>query len=198
MAITNFTGDGKLGVCSAELRERLHNHLICFFVVNVFLSITAFLGNTLILVALHKDCSLHPPSKLFLRCLATTDLCVGFTVEPLEVTFWTSLVNERWTFCRYVLIVDAVSSYILCSVSLLTLLAISVDRLSAQLLGLRYKEIVTLRRSCITVTVIWVITIFCSTAHVWNPSISEWYSYIFISLCLITIPYFASSPNSST
>ena len=172
--------------CSADLARGIHNQLISLSVINIFLSITAFLGNTLILVALRKETSLHPPSKLLLRSLATTDLCVGFTVEPLEVTFWMSLVNERWTFCRYVLVVDTVSSYILCSVSLLTLTAISVDRLFALLLGPRYKEIVTLRRSYITVTVIWVVTIFFSVAYVWNHLVSEWYSYIFISLCLIT------------
>ena len=92
MAITNCTGDEKQKtieelVCSAELTEGLHNYLICFFVVNIFLSITAFLGNALILVALHKDSSLHPPSKLLYRNLATTDLCVGIIAEPLVVAF---------------------------------------------------------------------------------------------------------------
>ena len=46
-----------------------------FFVsVNVILSITTLLGNILILIALHKDLSLHPPSKLLFRCLSCTDL----------------------------------------------------------------------------------------------------------------------------
>ena len=53
---------------------------------NVFLSITPFLGSTLILVELYKGTSLHPPSKLLYRNLAITDLCVGITVEPLTVT----------------------------------------------------------------------------------------------------------------
>ena len=32
-------------------------------VFNIFLSITASLGNVLILVSLHKETSLHPPTK---------------------------------------------------------------------------------------------------------------------------------------
>ena len=42
---------------------------ISFSAFNILLSITATLGNSLILVALHKESSLHPPSKLLYRCL---------------------------------------------------------------------------------------------------------------------------------
>ena len=79
-AITNYTGDGKQKsiaklFCSSELAGGVHSQLIFFSVLNTFLSITACLGNTLILVALYKETSLHPPSKLLLRSLAATDLC---------------------------------------------------------------------------------------------------------------------------
>lgn len=50
---------------------------------SIFISITASLGNALILVAL----SLHPPqSKLFIRCLSTTDFCDGLIAEPVVDT----------------------------------------------------------------------------------------------------------------
>ena len=75
--MANFTANGnqkgyeKL-FCSSELTGRTNKQLICLIVVNIFLSITASLGNTLILIALHKESFLHPPSKLLFRCLATT------------------------------------------------------------------------------------------------------------------------------
>ena len=78
----NFTGEesrktaGEL-YCSEKLKEERLSELIFVSVLNIFLSITAFLGNTLILVALHKRTSLNKPSKLLLRNLAQTDLCVG-------------------------------------------------------------------------------------------------------------------------
>ena len=78
----------------SELNDGLHGQLTFFVVVNSFLSVTAFLGNALILIALHKECSLHPPSKLFLRSLATTDLCVGLIAEPLRVAFSMSVINQ--------------------------------------------------------------------------------------------------------
>jgi len=93
----------------------------------------AFLENTPILVALHKESSLHPPSKLLFRNLATTDLCVGIIVEPLGVTYWMPLVNKRLNSCHYSLAASRVTSRILCAVSLLTLATISMDRLLALL-----------------------------------------------------------------
>ena len=120
--------------------------MIFISVLNSILSVTVFLGNVLILIALHKESSLHPPSKLLLRCLATTDLCVGLITEPLAVTSWMSVVNEHWDICGYVYVVNSVLGSILPGVSLWTVTAISVDRLLALLLGLRYKQVVTLKR----------------------------------------------------
>ena len=88
-------------LCSAELTGEVHGELIFLSVVNAFLSITAFLGNALILVALHKDTSIHSPSKLLYCNLAITDFCVGIIVGPLNVAHWTSVVNKRWDICYY-------------------------------------------------------------------------------------------------
>ena len=105
MALTNFTEDEiqKTVVelsCSAELIRGVHAELIFLLAsVNIFLSIAAFFGNLLIFVALHKETSLHPPSKLLYRNLAITDLCVGIITQPLAVTYLTSVVNRRWDIC---------------------------------------------------------------------------------------------------
>ena len=60
--------------------------LICFSAVDILLSITAFAGNSPILVALYKESSLHPPSKHLYCSLATTDLLVGLVAQPLYGT----------------------------------------------------------------------------------------------------------------
>ena len=144
MALKNFTEDDSKTLeelfCTAEFLRGVDGELIFLSALNIFLSITAFLGNTLILVALHKETSLHPPSKLLYRNLAITDLCVGIIVDPLAVTV-TSVVKERWDICYYAYLAENLLGYTLCSVSLLTLTAISVDRLLALLLGLRYRQI---------------------------------------------------------
>ena len=122
MALENFTEDENHKTvqelfCSAEFVSGVESELIFLSALNMFLSVTAFLGNTLILVALHKATSLHPPSKLLYRNLAITDLCVGIIAEPLEVTYWTSFVNERW---EYLLLRKLASNflrlYFMCSI----------------------------------------------------------------------------------
>ena len=112
--------------CSRHWDE--DNYLLHFYTfVVVFysvLAITATLGNSLILFALHKDTSLHPPSKILLRTLAITDLCVGVISLPIAITLVLSAVNERWNLCRLakysVFVVTTISS----GVSLATLTAI--------------------------------------------------------------------------
>ena len=86
--------------CSPSSVVGLQQQSIYFSAVNIFLSITAFLGNFLILAALNKESSLPPPSKLLFRCLATTELLVGLVTQPLYATYWISLVHEHWTSIR--------------------------------------------------------------------------------------------------
>ena len=172
--------------CSSEFTSGMQNELFGLSVLNIFLAITAFLGNTLILVALHKEFSLHPPSKLLYRSLATTDLCVGIIVEPFQVTYWMSVVNKQWNICRYVYYLNSITGSILCSVSLLTMTAISVDRLLALLLGLRYRQVVTIKRTYLTVIFFWVASISFATTYLWNLLVYRWCVNIGTLLCLVT------------
>ena len=163
-------------------------HWIFFSAVNFLFSITAILGNTLILIALHKESSLHKPSKLLYRCLAITDLLVGLVTEPVYAFYFTLEDTERWfSFCFYSAAIATVSFTILTSVSLLTMTAISVDRLLALLLGLRYRHIVTLRRVRALVIFFWIPSITFAAMSFWKYTISKGYNYTTISLCLCHI-----------
>ena len=184
---SNFTEDGKeklFLLCSPV--SGITYHLIGLTVINIFLSITAILGNTLILAALHKESYIHPPSKLLLRSLATTDLCVGLISEPLHIIYEMALVNGRWNICRYSFVSSFIAGYILGAVSLLILTAISVDRLLALLLGLGYRQAVTLKRTYVIVIAFWVFSTVATTLFLLNYLITLWCSYIVISLCLVT------------
>ena len=147
---------------------------------------TAILGNTLILIAFHKESSLHPPSKLLLRSLATTDLCAGLFSEPVAITYWMSVVDEHWNICRYALNAHLITGHILGGASLFTLTTISVDRLLALLLGLRYRQVVTLKRAWVIVFTLWLISTAFSATWFWNSVIILWYGFIAILLCLVT------------
>ena len=191
MEMKNFTGGENLQTyaelyCSVEITGEVHGQLIFLSVINIFLSITAFLGNTLILVALHKDTSIHPPSKLLYGNLAITDLCVGIIVEPLKVAHWTSVVNKRWDICYYTYLTAHFAGVTLCSVSLITLTAISVDRLLALLLGFRYRQVLTLKRTCLIAIGGWIVSIVGSSTSFLNLLIVSLYNYIASAFCLVT------------
>ena len=189
--LTNFTEDENQKTfeeqsCSSEFTEGVHGELIFLSTINVFFSIAAFLGNTLILVALHKESSLHPPSKLLYRNLTVTDLCVGIIVEPLKVASWISMVNKKWKICYYVSLTNSLSALLLCAVSLLTLTALSLDRLLALLLGLRYRQVVTLRSIYITEVILWILAIIFTFIYVWIPFVRLWLFRTVLPICLVT------------
>ena len=172
-------------VCSSTLTSGSQQPSIHLAVLNIFLSLTAILGNSLILVALRKESSLHPPSKLLYRNLATTDLLVGLVTHPLSVTYRISSIYKQWNLCRYSRSAGYLSSYALCGVSLLTMTTISVDRLLALLLGLRYKRIVTLKRTYIIVATVWVSSGVAALCYILNKRIVFWFLYIIVPLCLV-------------
>ena len=191
IAANNLTGDGiqmktlEELVCSSTLASRSQQPPIHLAVLNIFLSLTAILGNSLILVALRKESSLHPPSKLLYRNLATTDLLVGLVTHPFSVTYRISSIYKQWNLCRYARSAGYLSSYALCGVSLLTMTTISVDRLLALLLGLRYKRIVTLKRTYIIVAAVWVASSVAAICYILIKRIGFWFLYIIVPLCLV-------------
>ena len=172
-------------LCSPSLMSGLQQLSICFLAVDILLCIAAFAGNSLILVALHKESSLHPPSKLLYRCLATTDLFVGLVNHPLRALYWMFVFQEHWSLCGYVREAAYITVYLLFLVSLMTITAISVDRLLALLLGLRYKQIVTLKRTYIIVTTFWVFNLVTSLSELFHHRIIFLYSCLVTSFCLV-------------
>ena len=190
MAARNLNGDGQQNTfgdltCSPDLTPGLQGQLTFVSVLNTFMSVTAFLGNALILIALHKESSLHPPSKLLLRSLATTDLGVGLISQPFAVIYWMSVANEHWNIRPYAFVAQFITSYILCGVSVATLTAVSVDRLLALFLRLRYKQVVTLKRTYIIVIAIWVLCTVSSAIQFWNRLITLLCVIIGTFLCVV-------------
>ena len=170
---------GEEDICSAVLVSKVNQEDSSLFdfgmkgsiFLFLLLTITATLGNSLILAALHEDSSLHPPSKLLLRSLAVTDLLVGAIAQPLLTTLVYSFLNENYELCRIFEYAAFVVTTILSGVSLFTLTAISVDRLLALLLGLRYRQVVTVKRVRGAVFIFWIISSLVGSSYVWNAKL---------------------------
>ena len=174
--------------CSAEFSVGLYNQLIGFSVASVVLALTAVLGNTLILIALHKETSLHPPSKILLRSLTSSYLCLGVLTLVLQ-TSWISIALKQWKTCQYLYAVHHIASTTLFGVSLFTTTAISVDRLLALLLGLRYRQVVIVKRVYATVVVILVVPTFGTVIEVYIADEHRIVTTSTTMLCLILSIY---------
>ena len=159
-------------------------HWAFFSAINFFFSITAIVGNTLILVALHKESSLHPSSKLLYRCLAITYLLAGLTSEPSLAIYYALLAKEKHltNLCFYFATISEVSFTTLSAVSLLTMTTISVDRLLALLI---YRHIVTLRRVRAVVIFYWILSLGSAVMMIWEFTIPKIYNYALILICIV-------------
>ena len=134
--------------------------------LNIFLSIFATLGNVLILIALRNVSSIHPPTKLLFRCLAITDLSVGLLCQPLYVYVWYITISlDIGNHIVELAYVYLFIIFVLVAVSILTSAAISVDRLLALLLGLRYRHVVTLCRVRVVIACVWFIAVIHASLY---------------------------------
>ena len=157
---------------------------IAYSSAHSILALIALLGNVWVIVALQKVSSLHPPSKLLLCCLACTDLCVGMITQPLHVVLL--VLPEDSQAQNYIFNVFNSLATIFAGVSLLTLTAISVDRLLALQMGLRYRQVVTLRRAWIFVAVFWIFSITIAMTFFFNFRITIFIISIATFFCIVT------------
>ena len=167
--MVNLTERGNVTVMktllSANIRVGLYIALVA---VNIVLSITASVGNVLILIALRKVTSIQPPTKLLFQCLAITDLGVGLISQPLMAATLLSfniknLDLKIWNIFFHPVLWS--SSIIFSGVSVVASTALSVDRLLALFLGLRYRHVVTLKRVRAVLACCWLTTVL--TVLVW-------------------------------
>ena len=121
------------------------------------------------------------------RCLAVTDLCVGLITQPLYAIRLLKVITKISTnIVKPVELVENPSGFILCGVSILTSTSISVDRLLALKLGLRYGHTVTLWRVRMAIMFFWFIGISggCIDGF-WNRVIAFTLAVAFILLCVV-------------
>ena len=134
-------------------------------VVMTLLSLTAIIGNILILVSICRAPQfLRQPSYVLLLNLAFADLCVGLFAEPSYLFYKMSyLLNPYSILPCYVGVASNFLSYFLSSLSLWTVAVISLDRLMALHLHMKYNAIVTkFRVFVLTVSMLILSLVFAS------------------------------------
>ena len=177
--------------CDAFYIDNLRaTDIILPLTLNTLLAISAIVGNTLILAALCKVSSLHPPSKLLFRCLAVTDILAGLVSQPLHIIYLVVIItwdSQQADICRHMAYFMIVASTTLYGVSLMTSVAISVDRVLALLLGLRYRHTVTFKRTFAVVICFWVLSITFTLVSYRGATIHTSTIYIAIALVIVCV-----------
>ena len=175
--------------CSEEFHQELDNQRISFLVTNILLGITGIVANTVILIALHKETSLNQASKVLLHNLVASDLCVGF-VQLFYGASLISILQGRWQICRLLSFVGYIAAIISITVSLWTITAISVDRLLALLLKLRYRQVVTVKKVYAFAIASWICN-GVGVAPLWyfSPDVFKVLSVTTVAVCLTTSTY---------
>ncbi|XP_020614732.1 adenosine receptor A1-like [Orbicella faveolata] len=130
--------------------------------INAFSSYTAIMLNILTIHAMRKTLSLPKPLKALLLSLAVSDLAVGLVAQPFNIGIMVVLLKNTLppssTGKLYSFFTNIFSW-----TSFFGVVAISVDRLLAIQLHLRYQALVTHKRVVAVVISIWVFSIILSS-----------------------------------
>ncbi|XP_030648869.1 histamine receptor H2b [Chanos chanos] len=136
--------------------------LVAFIVLTVS-------GNVLVCLAVSTSRRLHRISNCFVVSLAVTDLLLGLLVLPLTATL--ELRSGHWPLGGILCNIYISMDVMLCTASIFTLLAISVDRYLAISDPLCYLRRVTPRRVIAALVTIWTTSLAVSFGPIhlgWN------------------------------
>ena len=138
-------------------------------VIMLVLSLTAIVGNVLILVSICRAPQfLRQPSYFLLVNLAFADFCVGLIAEPAYLVYKLSYLVDPFSLLScYAGIIFNFLSYFLTSLSLWTAATISLDRLLVLHLHMKYSAIVTKCRVCILIAVLWLLGVIFGSMFDW-------------------------------
>ena len=185
---TNETTETK--ACEFKLDYQIPISIL--FVVTFFLSVAE---NIVVSVAISVDRRLRRPSNGYLLSLALTDICISLGVIPLQMTYvwsypkWplgsrgTNVLNSVWLF-------SIASSFV-------TLLVITVDRYRAVMSLVRYREVVSWRRTLGITALVWLYVVivvilmrvfaFKTTSgatYEWNVKYKFYYAFLAVHIAL--------------
>ncbi|XP_030586108.1 adenosine receptor A3-like [Archocentrus centrarchus] len=127
---------------------------VIYTLVEVLIALSCCLGNMLVILALWTTKIIQQPTFCLIGSLALADFLVGCVAIPLAVVV-DGRVKTSFNTCLFISCVVILFTL----VSVLSLLAIALDRFLRVYIPLRYKRIVTQGHSCFVVAACWLIAI---------------------------------------
>ena len=155
-------------------------------VISSIFALTSVLGNGTIMFVIWKTNELRSPSFTLLFCLAMADVLVGLISQPSFVAFKTAELLRQYNIYCNLRLIQFFSGWIIGGVSYLILSAISIDRLLALSLHLRYKSVVTVPRVTSLVIVIWLLISIVTASKIWLGDKWVVFPIVMIVLAVLT------------
>ena len=166
-----------------ERRKSMFATNVALLVLNSVFALTATFQNVPVVYAIFRTPTLHNPPNILLCSLAFTDLFVGCMVQPLSIAHTAVLISGKPFSCA-MWRAKEILLLLFMYVSMVTLVTISTERWLALHYHLRYQQIVTVRRTLLTISIAW----FSSTTSIiaW-PLGLDFRAFTALGLAVITI-----------
>ena len=170
----------------AATENPFYSTYIANCVITAFSSYTAIMFNIVTIHAMRKTASLPKPLKALLLSLAVSDLSVGLVVQPFYIVTIVKALKYTLSFSinTWYSFVTGIFSW----TSFFGVVAISLDRLLAIQLHLRYQELVTHKRVAGVVISIWLsstVLSFIMSFELIPLNVIQVVFVVVIGLCLI-------------
>uniref|UniRef100_A0A8C1YGL5 Adenosine receptor A1 n=1 Tax=Cyprinus carpio TaxID=7962 RepID=A0A8C1YGL5_CYPCA len=137
----------------STVTESLEKVDLMYISIESTIALVSVLGNVLVVLVVYMNQALRDPTFCFIVSLALADIAVGVLVIPLAVVLSLGLSTLFYT-CLFIscLLITMTQS------SILSLLAIAIDRFLRVKIPTRYNIIVTQRRAWVAVGLCWLIS----------------------------------------
>ncbi|KAI4827373.1 hypothetical protein KUCAC02_030772 [Chaenocephalus aceratus] len=137
---------------SPGIKRREHVDMM-YISIETAIALASVVGNVLVVLAVCVNRALRNTTFCFIVSLAVADIAVGVLVIPLAIIISLGFNTQFYTclFLSCLLLIITQSS-------ILSLLAIAIDRYLRVKIPTRYTTIVTQRRACVAVCLCWILS----------------------------------------
>ncbi|NXT23882.1 AA3R protein, partial [Syrrhaptes paradoxus] len=138
---------------------------VLYIAMESVIGIAAVVGNALVIWAVKLNPALQKTTFFYIVSLALTDIAMGILVTPLAVLVSLGVVVHFYS-CLFVCCLMMIFSH----ASILSLLAVAVDRYLRVKLPTRYRAAVTKKRICVILGLCWLVSVLVGLVPMlgWN------------------------------